>query len=455
MARTRALFTTEFLAARRGGGSPARDPIFIVGLPRSGSTLVEQILASHSQVEGTMELPDLLAIVQGLDRAPGSAKDRGAYPESVAGLSAAELAALGEDYLARTRIHRRTERPLFIDKLPNNWLHVGLIQLILPNATIIDARRHPLGCCLSGFKQHFARGQAFTYDLAGIGRYYRDYVALMAHFDAVSPGKIHRVIYERMVADTEREVRALLDHVGLPFEEACLRFWTNDRAVRTASSEQVRQPIFDDAVDHWRNFEPWLGPLKDALGPVLDAYPDAPAELGRPCAPSVARRYAPSATSPASLRYSVEEEEVRPCSSTASEAARGSGRAAKRADGGGATPRLRLTDQVAATAQSNFALIFAPMNLRLGQVVAAGRAPQMPTTQSVLMLSTPRLLMTFWAKTENVQLSLPKPADRSNVANGAVGPSAASSAANSADVDWPCAPRSPSTKLLKSWTSNS
>ena len=281
VARTRALFTADFLAARRGGGCPARDPIFIVGLPRSGSTLVEQILASHSQIEGTMELPDMLAIVQRLDRGP-EPRDRGASPDAVAGLSAGELAALGEDYLARTRAHRRTDRPLFIDKLPNNWLHVGLIRLILPNATIIDARRHPLGCCLSGFKQHFARGQAFSYDLTSIGRYYRDYVALMAHFDTVAPGKVHRVIYERMVADTEGEVRALLDHVGLPFEDACLRFWTNDRAVRTASSEQVRQPIFDDAVEHWRNFEPWLDPLKAALGDVLDAYPDAPAGFREP-----------------------------------------------------------------------------------------------------------------------------------------------------------------------------
>jgi tetratricopeptide (TPR) repeat protein len=276
--RTRRLFSADFLDARRGGGCPARDPIFIVGLPRSGSTLVEQILASHSQVEGTMELPDMLAIVQRLDRAAGDSK-RGAYPEAIAALSANELGQLGEDYLARAKAHRRTVRPLFIDKLPNNWLHAGLIQLILPNATIIDARRHPLGCCLSGYKQHFARGQAFSYDLAAIGRYYSDYVGLMAHFDAVSPGKVHRVIYERMVADTEGEVRALLDHVGLPFEDACLKFWTNDRAVRTASSEQVRQPIFDDAVDHWRNFEPWLAPLRDALGDVVDAYPDAPARV--------------------------------------------------------------------------------------------------------------------------------------------------------------------------------
>ncbi len=277
--RTRRLFTPEFLASRRGAGCAARDPIFIVGLPRSGSTLVEQILASHSQIEGTMELPDMLAIVQQIEGRAGS-RERRAYPDALAALPRDDLARLGEEYLARTRVHRRSQRPLFIDKLPNNWLHVGLIQLILPNATIIDARRHPLGCCLSGYKQHFARGQAFSYDLGDIGRYYRDYVALMAHFDAVSPGKVHRVIYERMVADTEGQVRALLAHVGVPFEDACLKFWTNERAVRTASSEQVRQPIFDEGVDHWRNFEPWLDPLKEALGPVLDAYPDAPAGLG-------------------------------------------------------------------------------------------------------------------------------------------------------------------------------
>ena len=273
--RCKSLFTPAFFAGRAGWGAKDGAPIFIVGLPRSGSTLVEQILASHSAIEGTMELPDLLTIMRRLDR-PHRRGERGLYPEVLAGLSGDALRALGEDYLARTRIHRSTDRPLFIDKLPNNWLHVGLIQLILPNATVIDARRHPLGCCLSGYKQHFARGQSFTYDLADIGRYYRDYVGLMAHFDAVLPGKVHRVIYERMVADTEGEVRRLLDHVGLPFEDACLRFWTNDRAVRTASSEQVRQPIFDDALDHWRKFEPWLDPLKDALGDVLDAYPDAP-----------------------------------------------------------------------------------------------------------------------------------------------------------------------------------
>jgi tetratricopeptide (TPR) repeat protein len=276
VARVQRLFTASFFEDRRGFGCRARDPIFIVGLPRSGSTLVEQILSSHSQVEGTMELPDIVALVHKLDQRDGG-RVSDLYPEVLANLSAHELSALGERYMETTRIQRRTDRPLFIDKLPNNWLHVGLIHLILPNATIIDARRHPLGCCLSGFKQHFARGQAFTYELTDIGRYYSDYVRAMSNYDAVLPGKVHRVIYEQMVADTESEVRRLLAHCGLPFEDACLEFWTTKRAVRTASSEQVRRPIFGDAVDHWRNFDPWLGPLKEALGPLLDAYPDVPA----------------------------------------------------------------------------------------------------------------------------------------------------------------------------------
>jgi len=273
--RSRALFTEEFFASREGCGARDHDPIFVVGLPRAGSTLVEQILASHSRVEGTMELPDVPAIVHSL--ASGDEHDAPArYPGVVAKLRADELRALGERYLAQTRIQRKTMAPHFIDKMPNNWAHVGLIHLMLPNARIIDARRHPLSCCFSGFKQHFARGQHFTYDLADIGRYYRDYVELMAHFDVVLPGRIHRVIYERMVEDTETEVRRLLEYCGLPFEDACLRFYENDRAVRTASSEQVRRPIYRESVEQWRNFEPWLEPLKSALGPVLDAYPEAP-----------------------------------------------------------------------------------------------------------------------------------------------------------------------------------
>jgi len=273
--RSRALFTPAFFAARRGAGCTAPDPIFVVGLPRSGSTLVEQILSSHSAIEGTMELPDVVGIVKELSgRSRRSEVSK--YPEVLESLEPGALRELGERYLQQTRIQRKTDAPFFIDKLPNNWAHVGLIHLMLPNAKIIDTRRHPLSCCFSGFKQHFARGQNFSYALDDIGRYYADYVTLMAHYDAVLPGRVHRVIYERMVEDTESEVRRLLEYCGLPFEEACLRFYENDRAVRTASSEQVRQPIFRDAVDHWRHYEPWLDPLKAALGPTLDAYPAAP-----------------------------------------------------------------------------------------------------------------------------------------------------------------------------------
>ncbi|NJO13068.1 MAG: sulfotransferase, partial [Gammaproteobacteria bacterium] len=214
-----------------------------------------------------------------LSRALGGARARGAeskYPEVLAQLNADRLRELGEQYLAQTRIHRKTDAPHFIDKMPNNWAHAGLIQLILPRARIIDARRHPLGCCFSGFKQHFARGQAFTYGLEQIGQYYRDYVELMHHYDAVLPGRIHRVIYEQLVEDTEPQVRRLLAYCGLPFDERCLRFYENERAVRTASSEQVRQPIYRDGVDQWRHYEEWLGPLKTALGPVLPAYPNVP-----------------------------------------------------------------------------------------------------------------------------------------------------------------------------------
>jgi tetratricopeptide (TPR) repeat protein len=271
--RSRQILTREFFSARRGYGADAADPIFIVGLPRAGSTLLEQILASHSAVEGTMELPDIISMARAL-----AAEARGVspYPALLADLSALQCRALGERYITQTRVQRRTRKPYFIDKMPNNFAYLGFIQLILPNARIIDARRHPLACCFSVFKQHFARGQQFAYDLEDLGRYYRDYVALMSHFNNVLPGRIHRVIYERLIEDTETEVRRLLEYCGLPFEEGCLRFYENDRAVRTASSEQVRQPIFRDALEHWRHFEPWLGPLKAALGPALGAYPDTP-----------------------------------------------------------------------------------------------------------------------------------------------------------------------------------
>ncbi len=183
---------------------------------------------------------------------------------------------MGERYIERTRIHRKTDRPFFIDKMPNNFLHVGMIHAVLPNAKIVDARRHPLACCFSNFKQHYARGQNFSYSLTDMGRFYRDYVELMAHFDEVLPGRVHRVIYERTVEDTEAEVRKLLAYCGLPFEPGCLRFFENERPVRTASAEQVRRPIYRDGVEQWRHYEAWLGPLKDALGPVLEAYPAVP-----------------------------------------------------------------------------------------------------------------------------------------------------------------------------------
>jgi tetratricopeptide (TPR) repeat protein len=258
-------FGPELLAS--AGGCEAADPIFIVGMPRSGSTLVEQILSSHGLVEGTSELPDLPAVVREL----------GNYPQSAAAMSADERRAAGEAYLKRASVHRRTDRPFFIDKLPNNWMFVPFIQLILPNAKIIDARRHPLGCCMSNYRQHFARGQDFAYDLADLGSYYSDYVRLMDHVDRAAPGRVHRVIYERMVEDTEAEVRALLAYCGLDFEPACLAFHETERAVRTPSSEQVRRPIYREATDEWRAYEAHLGPLKDVLGPVLDSYPEAPA----------------------------------------------------------------------------------------------------------------------------------------------------------------------------------
>jgi len=258
-----ALFTADFLAERAGAGDPAADPIFIVGLPRSGSTLIEQILSSHSLVEGTMELPDLPALASG-------ARD------NLAALDPERLQRLGAAYLERTRIQRREAKPYFVDKLPNNWLHAGFIHLILPNARIVDARRHPLDCGYSNFRQHFARGQAFSYDLGDIGRYYAGYVRLMAHFDEVLPGRIHRVVHERLLDEPEAEVRSLLAALDLPFEAGCLNFHENRRAVRTASSEQVRRPINRDGADQWRPVAHLLGPLSDALGPALGSYPDAP-----------------------------------------------------------------------------------------------------------------------------------------------------------------------------------
>ena len=264
--RAETLFTPSFFASR-SGGCPDPAPIFIVGLPRSGSTLLEQILASHSAVEGTIELPDIGRIARELGLSAG--KNGPGYPARLADLSPGEREALGREYIDRTRIHRKLGRPRFIDKMPNNFQHIGLIKLILPHARIIDARRHPMAAGFSAFKQHFARGQTFSYDLDDIGCYYADYVRLMRHFDATIPGAVHRVVHEDVVADTEGEVRRLLDHCDLPFEADCLRFHENDRPVRTASSEQVRRPIFRDGLDQWRNFAPWLDPLERALGDTI------------------------------------------------------------------------------------------------------------------------------------------------------------------------------------------
>ena len=263
--RSIALFTPDFVASLTGG-CEAPDPIFIVGLPRAGSTLIEQILASHSQIEGTMELPDIPAMAARL------AEGRG-MSAALTAMTAGERRALGEEYLARTRIQRKTDRPHFIDKLPNNWAQVGFIKAILPNARVVDARRHPLDCGVSNFRQHFARGQAFSYDLADIGAYCADYVRLMAHFDAVMPEAITRVFHEALVADPEGQVRRLLAALGLEFEDACLRFHENTRAVRTASSEQVRRPVNRDGFGQWRRFDEQIGPLRSALGAALEAYP--------------------------------------------------------------------------------------------------------------------------------------------------------------------------------------
>ena len=271
--RSVTLYTPDFFEQRKGLGSDAAGPIFVIGMPRSGSTLVEQILATHSEVEGTMELADIKVLAGTVVKSLGDA----GYPDAVAPLDAAALRALGDEYLARTQGYRKSGTPRFIDKMPNNFLHVGLIHLILPHAKIVDVRRHPMACGFSNFTQLYAAGQEFSYSLTNMGRIYRDYVELMAHYDRVLPCRVHRVVYEELIADPEREIRRLLDYCDLPFEEACLRPHENARAVLTSSSEQVRRPISSQSAEHWRHYEPWLGELKTALGPVLDSYPNAPA----------------------------------------------------------------------------------------------------------------------------------------------------------------------------------
>ena len=234
-----------------------------MGLPRAGSTLLEQILASHSQVEGTMELAEIPRLALHLSGREGNTQES-QYPAVLTGLAPERLRELGEKFLEDTRI-LRSGKPRFIDKMPNNFRHIGLLHLMLPNAKIIDARREPMACCFSNFKQLFASGQEFTYSLDDIGRYYRAYLRQMQHWERVLPGKVLRVQHESVVADLEGNVRRILDFCGLEFEPACLEFWKTARNVRTASSEQVRRPIFTEGLDQWRNFEPWLGPLKDAL----------------------------------------------------------------------------------------------------------------------------------------------------------------------------------------------
>jgi tetratricopeptide (TPR) repeat protein len=264
--------TAEFFASRRGWGAPDADPIFIVGLPRSGSTLIEQILASHSKVEGTHELvhvPQMARAMRGRDPDPRNPR----YPGILTQMSAQEFAQLGQDYLAAANIYR-TDKPFFVDKMPNNLRHVGLIHLMLPNARIIDARREPMACCFSNLKQLFAQGQEFSYSIEDVARYYRTYLELMRHWNSVLPGRILRVQHEDVVADLPGNVRRILEFCGLEFEAQCVEFHKTERSVRTASAEQVRKPLSREGLDHWKHFELWLEPLKLALGDALTRYRD-------------------------------------------------------------------------------------------------------------------------------------------------------------------------------------
>jgi tetratricopeptide (TPR) repeat protein len=275
LAKFKALYTPEFFRARAGSGADSAEPIFVVGMQRAGSTLLEQILSSHSTIEGAGELAHTRFLARRLEDTlgPGYGTD---YPGVLAHIEPREFRALGEEYLAATRTRRPLGRPHFIDKDPFNFWHIGFYQLMLPNARIIDMRRHPLGCCFSNFTSIFLHGLAHTYKLADLGRFYADYVEMMAHYDRVLPGKVYRVFYEDLVDEPEREIRRLFAWLGLPFEAACLDFHSNKRAVNSASSEQVRSPLFRDALDRWRHYEPWLDPLKAALGPVLELYPSVP-----------------------------------------------------------------------------------------------------------------------------------------------------------------------------------
>jgi tetratricopeptide (TPR) repeat protein len=275
MAKLVALCTPEFFAERAGYGADSAEPIFVVGMQRAGSTLVEQILASHPMIEGAGELGHIRFLARRLEDNLGTRCGAG-YPDVLAALDHREFRSLGDEYLATTRARRPLGRPFFIDKEPFNFLHVGLLQLILPNCRIIDIRRHPLACCFSNFTSIFLHGLAHTYRLTDLGRFYADYVELMAHYDRVLPGRVYRIFYEDLVADPRRQVRQLLAFLDLRFDEACLSFHENARPINSASSEQVRSPIFHEGLDRWRHYEPWLDSLKTALGPVLTAYPAVP-----------------------------------------------------------------------------------------------------------------------------------------------------------------------------------
>lgn len=271
----KALFTPEFLRERPGGGCGSTGPIFIIGMQRAGSTLVEQILASHSAIEATAELPDISLLAEHIGEQIAPKYDS-RYPKVLGAIDAATFKKFGEQYLETTDFRRPLRRPFFVDKMPYNFLHLGLIHMILPHARILDVRRHPMACCFSNFSMHFESGPLFAYRLNELGRAYSDYVELAAHFDAVLPGRIHRIFYENLVREPEAEIRSLLEYLDLPFEDSCLRFHENTRAMSSVSAEQVRKPISRDAMEYWRNYEPWLGPLMAALGRVLHAYPDVP-----------------------------------------------------------------------------------------------------------------------------------------------------------------------------------
>lgn len=274
--RSRRILTPDFFAQRGDAGCPEPDPIFIVSMPRSGSTLVDQILASHSEIEGTAELPFIPILIRIMAAEHGLDPDS-SYRELLPRLDPAVFAGIGEEYLRLARPHRKIGKRFFLDKLPHNWADVGFIKLILPNAKIVDVRRTPMDCCWSNFRLLFAKGHPASNSLEGIAAYYQHYVAMMADFDKAMPGQVHRVIYERLVEDFEPEVRRLLDYLGLPFDPACLEFHANSRPVATASVEQVRRPLNRKGIGTWRAYEPWLGPLKQALGDLEETYAGWPA----------------------------------------------------------------------------------------------------------------------------------------------------------------------------------